>query len=107
MEIHIHIHHHGEFEKILVSLHSLHQKLTDIMATQKELTDQVNALTGRVVKIGSETRTLLTKVEELLAIIAAGGEVSAELQTAVDDLQAQVTVVDELVPDAPTEPPVE
>lgn len=73
------------------------------MATQKELTDQINALTGIVVKVGSETRTLLTKIEELLAQIGNEGEVSAELQTAVNDLQAQVDVVDALVPDT-TEP---
>lgn len=76
------------------------------MATQAELTEQVRTLTAKVQKVGTETRTLLTRIEELLAVIANGGQVTPELQAAVDDLQIQVNVVDELVPDAPTEPPV-
>jgi len=71
-----------------------------IVATQAELAVQVTALTDQVGKIGAETRTLLTRVEELLAVIAAGGEVTPELQAAVDGLKAQVQVVDDLVPDA-------
>lgn len=89
---------------VVIAIQLIHiTKSNSIMATQKELTEQINALTGVVVKVGSETRTLLTKIEELLAVIAAGGEVTPELQTAVDDLKAQVDVVDALVPDA-TEP---
>lgn len=77
------------------------------MASQQELTVQVRTLTEKVNKVGTETRTLLDKIEELTDVIADGGSVSPELQAAVDDLQIQVNVVDELVPDAPTEPPVE
>lgn len=73
------------------------------MADQTELVGQVNALTGKVTKIGTETRTLLTKIDDLTAVIAGGGSVSPELQAAVDALKAQVDIVDALVPDAPTE----
>lgn len=72
------------------------------MANQQELAQQVKDLTAKVNKVGTETRTLLTKIDELTAIIAEGGTtVTPELQAAVDDLQIQVNVVDELVPDAP------
>lgn len=72
------------------------------MATQIELTSKVTALTGQVAKIGTETRMLLDKIKELTDIIASQGNVTAELQTAVDALAAQVVVVDDLVVDAPT-----
>ena len=76
------------------------------MATQAELTAQVNTLTAKVEKIGTETRSLLTKIDELTEVINTGGEVTPELQGAVDALSAQADVVDQLVPDAPEEPPV-
>lgn len=86
--------------------HRVTQQLKTIMANQVELTKQVTDLTAKVGKISAESRGLLTKIEELLAVIAAGGNVSPELQAAVDALQAQVDVLDALVPDAPTPPPV-
>lgn len=109
MQIHIHIHHHNESDSELKqSLLIIQKQNTKIMANQQELAQQVKDLTAKVNKVGTETRTLLTKIDELTAIIAEGGTVvSPELQAAVDDLQIQVNVVDELVPDAPTEPPVE
>lgn len=77
--------------------------LHKIMATQQESAAQVTALTAEVTKIGTETRSLLTKIDDLLAVIATGSaQTSTELQAAIDALQAQVQVVDDLVPDAPT-----
>lgn len=75
------------------------------MATQQEVVKQVEAVTTELKKIGTETRTLLTKVEELQAIIDAGPAVSPELQAAVDALTAQAKVVDDLVADSPPAPP--
>lgn len=70
------------------------------MAMQAELTTQVTAATDKLKKIGTETSSLLTKIDELKAVIAAGGAVTPELQAAVDALTTQALVVDELVPDA-------
>lgn len=70
------------------------------MATQKEVADQLKDVTAKLSKIGTETGTLLTKIEELKAVIEAGGNVTPELQAAVDALAAQAQVVDDLVPDA-------
>ena len=73
-----------------------------IMATQEEVTAALVAAKQQVDKIGTETRTLLTRITELLAQIANQGDsVTPELQAAVDDLKAQLQVVDDLVPDAP------
>lgn len=74
-----------------------------IMATQTEIVAQLNATTEQLKKIGTETTSLLTKVDELLAVINAG-PVTPELQAAVDALQAQATTVDNLVSDV-TPPP--
>ena len=70
-----------------------------IMATQEELAAQLTAATEQAAKIGGETRTLLTRIEELLAQIAAGSVVNPELQAAADALKAQLDVVDGLVAD--------
>jgi phage shock protein A len=72
------------------------------MASQAELTTKVNELTAKVTKVSTETRTLLTKIEELLAVIAAGGNATPELEAAIAVLEAQVDIVDALVPDSPT-----
>ena len=88
---------------ILYQLFYYHKNHKQIMATQKELVEQVNGLTGQIQKIGTETRSLITKIDELKEVINNQSEVSPELQAAVDNLQQQVIVVDELVPD-PTEP---
>lgn len=76
------------------------EKLDKIMATQAELTTVIAANTARLVKIGTETTTLIALVEELRALIAQGN-VTPELQAAVEALAVQVGVVDDLVPDAP------
>lgn len=75
------------------------------MATQSELSAQLKATTAKVEKIGTETRTLLTLVDDLKAALANQTGVTPELQAAADALDAQVAVVDELVPDLPTPPP--
>lgn len=74
-----------------------------IMANQAELKAQVDALTIKAEKIGTETRTLVTKVEGLLKQLEEQQAVTPELQASVDALQTQLEVVDGLVPDA-TEP---
>ena len=75
------------------------------MATQAELATQLNSVKDQLVKIGTETTSLLTKIDELKAVIAAGPAIDPELQTAVDAVVAQAKVVDDLVPDAPAPAP--
>jgi hypothetical protein len=71
-----------------------------IMATQVQLAADIAAVGQQVAKIGEETRALIERIGALTEIIETGGDVSADVQTAMDALRAQVAVVDALVPDA-------
>ncbi len=71
------------------------------MATDAELAQGLADLTTQVAKIGTETQTLITKVADLEAALAASGTVDPAVQAAFDALKAQVTTVDDMVPDAP------
>jgi seryl-tRNA synthetase len=95
----------GLLVEIFKELKLLNQQNVKIMANQQELAAQINEISGTITKIKGETQTTLDKVQELQDVINNQGGVSAELQAAVDNLKAQVQVVDELIPDAP--PPVE
>lgn len=75
-----------------------------IMTTQTELADGIRAVTATVDKIAGETRSLLDKVSALDAALAAAGTVTTEVEAAMAALQAQVAVVDALVPDVPVDP---
>lgn len=75
-----------------------------IMATQAELAEQLNSVTTQIQKIGTEVTTTLQKVQELEDALGNEGEVSPALQTAFDNLKAQVTTVDNLIADAPVIP---
>lgn len=81
-----------------------------IVATQEEVVQQLNAAKAQAEKIGGETRTLLTRIEDLLAQLANAANVTPELQAAADAVTEQLAVVDDLVPDAPAPevaPPLE
>ncbi len=80
-------------------------KLDKMAKSQDELIAQVNEQGVKIDKIAGETRSLVDKVKELLEIIASGGPVKPELQAAVDAVDTQLQVVDDLVPDASEPPP--
>ncbi len=68
------------------------------MTTVQELAPQIEALTAQVTKIGAETRSLITKVQDLTDALAAT-PVPADVEAALVALADQVAVVDALVPD--------
>lgn len=70
------------------------------MATNEELVTGLNELSAQVAKIGTETTLTLAKVAELEAALANAGNVSPEVEAAFLALKDQVTVVDDLIPDA-------
>ncbi len=81
----------------------IHQVLTNqgnAMATQAELTKQLNDLSDQVTKIGGETTKSLQMITDLQNLLAAGGTVTPELKAAADKLALQLKAVDDLVPDA-------
>lgn len=73
-------------------------RLDIIMTTVQELAPQIDALTAQVAKIGTETRSLITKVQDLTDALAST-PVPAEVEAALLALGEQVAVVDALVPD--------
>lgn len=74
------------------------------MSTQAELAAQLKAVTAQIQKIGTETTKTLEKVSQLEDALNNQGNVTPELQTAFDELKAQVTTVDDLIADVPIEP---
>lgn len=70
------------------------------MTTQAEVAANITNITAAVAKIETETRGLLTKIADLTAAVEAAGNATPEVLDALAALQAQVAVVDELVPDA-------
>lgn len=76
-----------------------------LMATQSEVAQTLTDLTAQVAKIGEETRALLDRIADLQEAVDNAGSVDPAVLDALAALQAQVTVVDDLVPDpAPEEP---
>ena len=89
-----------QLNRIESKINLLLEKADKIMATQAELATQLNTIKTQLVKVGTETTTLLTKIEELKQVVL-NQPVTPELQAAVDAVAAQAKVVDDLVPDAP------
>jgi hypothetical protein len=89
--IHYHFHPGSGLAAIL-------SRLDIIMTTVQELAPQIDALTAQVAKIGTETRSLITKVQDLTDALAST-PVPAEVEAALLALGEQVAVVDALVPD--------
>ncbi len=75
--------------------------LEEVMATQAELVVEMTAIKAQLVKVGTETASLLAKIDELNAIIVAG-PVSPELLEAWNAVKEQAGIVDAAVPDSPT-----
>lgn len=94
----------GSADQSCAALASVSAQLTELkgllMSTQAQLAADITAVADQVTKIGGETRTLLDKIAELQAAIDAAGSVAPEVTEAMAALQAQVAVVDGLVPDA-------
>ena len=74
--------------------------LEQIMTTQTEIATTLEGVTAQLAKIGAETLTLLNRIEDLTAAVAAAGAATPEVEAAVAALQAQAQIVDDLVPDA-------
>lgn len=102
MDFNFHLYVHLVGDPTLASqLAALIQLGEKIMATQEEAAAQLTAVNEELAKVGNETRSLLTKVDDLTAAVVAAGSVGPALQAAIDAVAAQVKVVDDMVPDAP------
>lgn len=98
-------------EFIAVILVEIIERVDKIMATQAEVTAKLQAVLAQQNKTAAEIQDvqagvdkLNAKVAELQAIIDAGntgGQVSPELQAAVDAVVQEAQNVDNLIPDMP------
>ena len=71
-----------------------------ITMNHAELTAALQGVASNVEKIGGETRALIAKIADLHAAVENAANVPQEVIDALAAVQAQVAVVDELVPDA-------
>lgn len=101
-DVHVHVH---PCDGCKVG-HKLDQILTligGIMSTQAELAAALDAVNTKLIKIGTEVTTILTRIDELEAAVAAN-PVSPEVQAAMDRVTSQAQVLDDLNPDTPVPP---
>lgn len=91
-------------DRILVEtlyfLLKLDRKVSSIMATEAEILADLDLIKAQQVKIGLETSSLLDKISELEALVAAGANLTA-IAAKVAEIKAQGQLVDDLVVDAP------
>ena|SRR5438876_8251875 len=106
MNIHLHLHLGDELVAALVEklAHPIITQLEKIMQSQAQLAADLATVKDQVVKIGTETRTLLDKIDTLTAAVVNAGNTTPEVDTALADLKAQAQIVDDLVPDAAPTP---
>lgn len=88
------------FKYLEEQIQSLHHKTSKIMDTMDEIVAKLTALGAQVQKIGTESKATLQAVADLKAALANQPGVTQQLQDAVDNVVAQVKVVDDLVPDS-------
>jgi ABC-type Fe3+-hydroxamate transport system substrate-binding protein len=84
----------------LRKLTTINHRLTQIMATQAELTAELTAKTAQIRKAIDEITTRLAALEEAVRNTPA----SPELTAAVAALGTAVQAADDIVPDAPPSP---
>lgn len=91
----------GEVAEINRKLDQLIEIGEHLMATQTQHAQRLNDLSAKVSKIGAETEASLKLIKDLKDAQAAAGNITPEVQAATDALEAQLTKVDDMVPDAP------
>lgn len=79
-------------------------RLETLMTTVTELAARVEAQTAQVAKIGEETRSLITKINDLQAALT-NAALPEDAIDALDALDAQLGIVDGLVADLPPPQP--
>lgn len=75
-------------------------KSKKVMETQAEAAEALRQINEKLKKIGTESATTLDKVKKLEEAAAGQPNLSPELAQAIEEVKAQVQIVDDLVPDA-------
>lgn len=100
------IHGAADVRQVLDRIAQLESKL---MITKEELVAGLKALTTQSGKIATEQSdrfdAVTKELVDLKAVIATGGAVDAEVETAFKDVVAAFQSLDEVIPDKPGTPP--
>lgn len=91
--------------QIDTSLNTLHTKVDDMATSQSQAAADLRTVKTQLDKISTESGSLLQKISDLEAAAAAAGNVTPELQAAINALKTQAQVLDDLVPDTGQNPP--
>lgn len=96
-------------EEVLALHKTINTKLDRIIMNNAELKAQLDALCAQQAKIAVEQRAasaaLQAEIARLTKLITDGGNVPTEVVESLDALKAKAQVVDDLVIDAPENPP--
>lgn len=101
-DVHFHNCDFTDNSEVLAAISNLKETF---MATQAELAVELTAVKDQVIKVGNETRTLISRVETLTTALENAGGTTPEVDAALLAVKEQLVIVDELVPDAPPPPP--
>lgn len=96
--------HFKDSKRITNLLFSIHQQNKRIIMNQQELADQLTALGTQLEKVKTE---ILAEVANLETQIQNSGNVTPEVEAALNAVKEKVQGIDDLNTDAPTEPTVE
>lgn len=84
-------------------LATISKQLQAILMTSQEAVTALTGVNTELVKVGAETSTLVQNVADLTKALAdaqaSGGNVTPELEAAINAVAAQTKTVDDLVPD--------
>lgn len=85
---------------LLIRQQHINRLITTMAKTAAELAAEIRASNAQTRKATDE---ILTKIRNLEDLLANGADLSA-IETAVGELKVSTQILDDVVPDAPTEP---
>ena len=103
-DFHVHIHNKLEAELLtrMVELqYFVKVNLEKLMATQAELAQQLGQVADQAAKAHEE---IVAGINDLKAAVEAAGQVTPEVEAAMQRLTGSVQQLDDLHPDTPVEP---
>lgn len=89
------------FAQLLQDIHFIKTQNHKIMSNTDTALADLAAIKTSLVKVGTETSTLLQKIIDL-ENAAGAADTPQSVLDAIADVKAQAQIVDDLVPDAPT-----
>ena len=95
METHYH-YHFGPDDQTILALKKINKTLKKMAENQAQLAEELGVVKAQVEKITTEYTTRIATLEEALV---AAGNITPEVQAALDGLKASVQIADDVTPD--------